>query len=251
MEVVVVVNGSDVGAVTCKVEAELRQVRPSEGTIWLNPMAAKADAIRIVVPQLEVVHLFLPKPAFSRLETEFNLPQFPGQSIRYISGLQDSVINEIALSVLREMSDPTASGRMLVETASLFLVARLLHEHSESPLGRLKREPKLGLDKVRLRRVLAYIEDHITEEITVSELAHIACLSVFHFARAFAASVGVPPHSYVSGLRLERAKKLLKVGRLSLSEIAFDCRFSSQSSFTRAFRRAIGITPAKYKRTVR
>jgi AraC family transcriptional regulator len=157
----------------------------------------------------------------------------------------------IAVSVLREMSDPTASGRMLVETASLFSAARLLHEHSESPLRRLQREPRFGLDNVRLRRVLAYIEDHLTEEITVSDLARIACLRVFHFARAFAASVGAPPHSYVSGRRLERAKRLLSMGQLSLSEIAFDCQFSSQSSFTRAFRRATGVTPAKYKRAVR
>ncbi|WP_407194421.1 helix-turn-helix domain-containing protein [Bradyrhizobium sp. STM 3566] len=140
---------------------------------------------------------------------------------------------------------------MLVETASLFLAARLLHEHSESPLHRLQREPGLGLDNVRLRRVLAYIEDHLTEEITVSDLASIACLSVFHFTRAFAASTGAPPHCYVKGRRLERAKKLLTAGKLSLSEIAFDCQFSSQSSFTRAFRRATGVTPATYKRTIR
>jgi len=249
--VAVMVNGSDQGAVTCKVGAERRKVRPSNGTIWLNPMAARADAIRIASPELEVAHLYLPKLAFSRLEAEFNLPQFPGRSIRYMSGVQDSVINEIALSVLREMSDPTPSGRMLVETASLFLAARLLHEHSESPLHRLQREPGLGLDNVRLRRVLAYIEDHLTEEITVSDLASIACLSVFHFTRAFAASTGAPPHCYVKGRRLERAKKLLTAGKLSLSEIAFDCQFSSQSSFTRAFRRATGVTPATYKRTIR
>jgi AraC family transcriptional regulator len=245
------VNGSDEGAVTCKVGAELRQVRPSNGTIWLNPMTAKADAIRIASPELEVAHLYLPKLAFSRLETEFDLPQSPGQSIRYMSGVQDSIIDQIALSVLREMSDPTPSGRMLVETASLFLAARLLHEHSESPAHRLQREPKFGLDNVRLRRVLGYIEEHLTEEITVGDLATIACLSAFHFTRAFAASVGAPPHSYVRKRRLERAKRLLAAGKLSLNEIPFDCQFSSQSSFTRAFRRATGVTPANYRRDVR
>ncbi len=57
LEVAVIVNGSDQGAVTCKVGAEQRKVCPSNGTIWLNPMAARADAIRIASPELEVAQL--------------------------------------------------------------------------------------------------------------------------------------------------------------------------------------------------
>ncbi len=107
------------------------------------------------------------------------------------------------------------------------------------------------LDDGRLRRVLAYVEEHLAEDITVADLANVACLSIFHFTRAFAAATGVPPHRYVSQRRLESAKAMIATGRASLSEIAFDCRFSSQSSFTRAFRRATGMTPAEYRRTLR
>jgi AraC family transcriptional regulator len=103
----------------------------------------------------------------------------------------------------------------------------------------------------RLRRVLAYIEEHLAEEITVGDLANVACLSVFHFTRAFAATMGVPPHRYVSRRRLESAKAMIATGRASLGEIALDCQFSSQSSFTRAFRRATGMMPAEYRRTLR
>jgi AraC family transcriptional regulator len=102
-----------------------------------------------------------------------------------------------------------------------------------------------------LRRVLAYLEEHLAEDITVTDLANVACLSVFHFTRAFAATMGVPPHRYVSRRRLESAKAMIARGRASLSEIALDCRFSSQSSFTRAFRRATGLTPAEYRQTLR
>jgi AraC family transcriptional regulator len=61
----------------------------------------------------------------------------------------------------------------------------------------------------------------------------------------------VPPHRYLSRRRLESAKAMIATGRTSLSEIALDCRFSSQSSFTRAFQRATGVTPAEYRRTLR
>jgi AraC family transcriptional regulator len=146
---------------------------------------------------------------------------------------------------------PTAAGRMLVETSSLLLAARLAHRHSETGLVRPPIQSGHRLDDGRLRRVLAYVEEHLAEDITVTDLAHVACLSVFHFTRAFAATMGVPPHRYVSRRRLESAKAMIATGRASLSEVALHCQFSSQSSFTRAFRRATGMTPAEYRRTLR
>ena len=104
------------------------------------------------------------------------------------------------------------------------------------------------MDDQRLRRVLAYVEGHLAEDISVADLANLACLSIFHFTRAFAAAMGMPPHRYVSRRRLESAKAMIASGHASLGEIAFACRFSSQSSFGRAFRRATGMTPAEYRR---
>jgi AraC family transcriptional regulator len=103
------------------------------------------------------------------------------------------------------------------------------------------------LDRPRLNRVLAYIEEHLAEDIALTDLAEVACLSIFHFTRAFSGAVGVPPHRYVSRRRLEMAKAMI-AKRRPLAEVALDCRFSSQSSFTRAFRRATGATPAEYRR---
>jgi AraC family transcriptional regulator len=153
--------------------------------------------------------------------------------------------------VLSEMMSPTAAGRMLVETSSLLLAARLAHSHFETGLIRPPLPSRHGLDDGRLRRVLAYIEEHLADDIAVADLANVACLSIFHFTRAFAATMAVPPHRYVSQRRLESAKAMIATGRASLSEIALDCQFSSQSSFTRAFRRAVGMTPAEYRQTLR
>jgi hypothetical protein len=60
---------------------------------------------------------------------DYNLPAVPARSIRYSCGAQDELINQIGLSVLSEMMSPTAAGRMLVETSSLLLAARLAHAH--------------------------------------------------------------------------------------------------------------------------
>ena len=199
----------------------------------------------------EAIHLYMSSVVFARLKDDYNLPAAPESSIRYSCGVQDEVINQIGLSVLSEMMSPTAAGRMLVETSSLLLAARLVHTHSEIGLTRSPIPSRHGLDDVRLRRVLAYIEEHLADDIAVADLANVACLSIFHFTRAFAATMGVPPHRYVSRRRLESAKEMIATGRASLGEIALDCRFSSQSSFTRAFRRATGMTPAEYRQTLR
>src|SRR5690348_9651948 len=72
-----------------------------------------------------------------------------------------------------------------------------------------------NLDRARLSRVLGYIEEHLGEDITVTDLANVACLSIFHFTRAFAGTMGVPPRRYVTRRRLELAKAMIATGRAS------------------------------------
>jgi AraC family transcriptional regulator len=247
----ITVRGSDEGLVTCKVGGRWWSARPTTGSIWLKPIGGRYDEAHIRSPKVQVIHLSIPNGVFARLMDDYNLPPVPARSIRYSCAAQDEVINQIGLSVLSEMMSPTAAGRMLVETSSLLLAARLAHSHSETGLIRSPIGSVHGLDGGRLRRVLGYIEEHLAEDITVADLANVACLSIFHFTRAFAATTGVPPHRYVSRRRLETAKAMIATGRASLSEIALECRFSSQSSFTRAFQRAMGMTPAEYRRTLR
>jgi AraC family transcriptional regulator len=249
-EIAITVCGTSEGQVACKVGGSWRSVRPTTGTIWLKPIGAKSDVARIDAPRVQVMHIYVPALVFGRLICDYNLPASPGRSIRYSCGVQDEVINQIGQSVLSEMANPSTAGRMLVETSSLFLAARLAHSYLEG--GAHRQAPSChGLDAARLRRVFDYVEEHLADDIAVADLAKVACLSIFHFTRAFAAAVGVPPHSYVSQRRLESAKAMIAVGRTSLGKIAFDCQFSSQSSFTRAFRRATGVTPAEYRRAIR
>jgi AraC-like DNA-binding protein len=104
------------------------------------------------------------------------------------------------------------------------------------------------LDEIKLRRVLDYIAENLDQEITVAQLASVACLSPCHFASMFSRSIGVAPYRYVSQQRLESAKMMLADCKRSVSDIAFSCQFSSQTSFHRAFLREIGVTPGEYRR---
>jgi AraC family transcriptional regulator len=244
-KIAIVLRGSE-GTATYKIGGRWRSARTTPGLIWLKPTGGKYDEACIAPSQ--VLDLYLPTALFTQLSNDYNLPTVPDRSIRYEGGVQDEVINQIGRSVLSEMMSPTAAGRMLVETSSLLLAPRLVHSHLDSGPVRLPIEPRHPLDDRRLKRVLDYVEDHLSDDIAVADLASVACLSIFHFTRAFSSAIGVPPHRYVSQRRLERAKAMIAAGDTSIAEAAFVCRFSSQSSFTRAFRRATGMTPAGYRR---
>src|SRR5262249_44884316 len=108
-----------------------------------------------------------------------------------------------------------------------------------------------GLAPGALRRVRDYIEDHVTENISLETLAEVADLSRCHFARAFKQSVGTAPHAYLMQRRLERAERLLVETDAPLCQVALDSGFGDQSTFSRYFRRNFGVTPRSFRRARR
>ena len=100
-----------------------------------------------------------------------------------------------------------------------------------------------------LERVLRYIEDRLFEPLDVTGLAELAGLSTFHFIRVFTARVGSSPMAHVRSLRLiAAARRLTEADPPTLVDLAFDCGFDSQEGFTRAFRRAFGVPPGRFRR---
>jgi AraC family transcriptional regulator len=104
-----------------------------------------------------------------------------------------------------------------------------------------------ALDWRRLQRVLDFVEQHLHESLSLDELCAHACLSKFHFSRAFKMAVGTSPQRYIKARRLQLAKSLLLESQDSLADIAFACQFSSQANFSRAFLGATGYSPGRYR----
>jgi AraC family transcriptional regulator len=248
MELCFAVSGNDSGIVTRTGAGQRQHTVPTTGAIWLSPIGVGDNAIRITAPVPKTMHLYLPTTLFRRLSDDFNLPGAPAHSIRYLAGIRDEAISQIVFSILSELTDETAAGRMYVEAASLALAARIVHKYCDSGSSAVAEPASHQLDQMRLRRVLDYISAHAADEITLADLARVACLSTFHFARMFTRAMGVSPQRYVSRVRLENAMADIAAGGLPLAEIAANARFSSQASFARAFRRATGMTPGEYRR---
>jgi AraC family transcriptional regulator len=222
------------------------------GTIWLSPAGLQEDFVHLSGPVPRILHIYLPSSHFSPSSLGVDLDKSVIASLRYESGFQDPLITEIAYAIESEIQTQTSVGRVLAETLASSLAARLVQNHvSPSPVQAFPRITQQGLDRRRLSRVLDYIEANLEGDLTLDHLASIACLSRFHFARAFKAAIGQSPHQYVSAKRLERSKALLIRGDQPLVDIALALTFSCQANFTRAFRQMTGLTPGQYRRNFR
>jgi AraC family transcriptional regulator len=246
VEVVIALAGTD-GSVTRTGAGRQEQTRPNAGTVWLVPTGVGLEEIVISAPMPKTLHLFLPIQQFDTLADQYNLGESLVRSVQYVGGVQDELIRQVGASVLNELSGQTATSRMVAEMSSLMLATRLIQNYVDRNLINRITGAARSVDHARMRRVLDYIDQNLEEEFTISDLARMAHLSAFHFARMFAHTMGTPPQRYVSQRRLESAKKMIGTGRLPLSEIAFRSGFSSQASFTRAFRRATNMTPGEFR----
>lgn len=94
---------------------------------------------------------------------------------------------------------------------------------------------------------VAYINDHLTQELSLEELAAQAALSPFYFSRLFKKETGFSPHQYVLAARISNAKFLLQSTGDSVKSICFTVGFTSESSFCTAFKKETGLTPSEYR----
>ena len=134
------------------------------------------------------------------------------------------------------------AGTLYRETMSRALAVQLAH--SVNP----ERPAVAGIEDQRLKQVIAHINDNLAEDLSLRELAGIAAMSPYHFARAFKAASGASPLQYVIGARIDRARILLRTTRLTVSEIAFRTGYADPGRFSRHFKNRVGVTPGAFRR---
>ncbi|WP_430451251.1 helix-turn-helix domain-containing protein [Rhodopirellula europaea] len=152
------------------------------------------------------------------------------------------------LTALRnELITGGPGGRLCAESLANVLVVQLIRQMSNrQDLNGDIRGSGGRLPRHALRAVEDYIHANLDQNIALADLADIAQLSAFHFARLFKQTTGLPPHQFVIHQRVERAKLLIVEGQLSLAQIALAVGFSDQSQLNRHFKRLVGVTPKRF-----
>lgn len=169
--------------------------------------------------------------------------------IGYIPSFRHGVIHDSHLAgeihqlhvSLRETSLAQLEQEALVLHVLQHLIARYADEHPAP------RSPSSDPDAVR--RVREYIDSHYAENPSTQDLARIANFSPYHFIHLFHDEMGLPPHAYLTQVRVVRAKELLSQG-WPISQVALETGFVDQSHLTRQFKRMMGVTPGQYRKSI-
>lgn len=135
------------------------------------------------------------------------------------------------------------------ESLRLELLAGALYESltANRPSAPAGRDGNVTSLMRRVDRAAQLIETDFARSLTLGELARAAGLSTYYFARAFQRFVGVPPHRYLTGVRLRHAARLLEDGA-GVTFTCFEVGFGSLSHFVTAFRKRFGVVPSAVRR---
>jgi AraC-like DNA-binding protein len=163
-----------------------------------------------------------------------------------VRGARDPFLFHIGKQAVAELRREGTLSAKYVESIATVVGVHLSTHYLRR--GHTRRLPTLTPNTQQ--RVLAYIHAHLSTGILLGDLAAVAGLSPFHFARAFRVSVGETPHHFIIQQRVERAQELLRTSGqiMTLTDAALQAGFSSQSHLTRCFRGVCAMTPGEFLR---
>ncbi|MGP4041009.1 helix-turn-helix transcriptional regulator [Gracilibacillus sp. D59] len=100
-----------------------------------------------------------------------------------------------------------------------------------------------------IEAAIKYIKSNLHEEITLQQVAEHVAYSPYHFSRKFKDQIGLPPHYYLSALRLQKAKELLIYTNLTIRDIGMEIGQQSLGTFTTRFTQKVGVSPSVFRQS--
>lgn len=143
-----------------------------------------------------------------------------------------------------ELKNDELGQRLMVDALRSQIAVHMLRNYARI---RVTSDATCAFSESERRRIIDLIEDRLSEDISLDDLADAVGRSTFHFSRQFKSEFGIAPYAYVIRKRVAKAQKMLRQGNTAHKVVALECGFADQSHFCRTFRNVIGTTPAKYQ----
>jgi AraC family transcriptional regulator len=160
---------------------------------------------------------------------------------------RDAQLEHIGWALKTEMERGYPCGRLYLDSLAMALAVHLVQNYSSLACPTFYVNGKMPAGK--LKQVLLFIEDNLSEDLSLADVAEVAGLSVSHCKTLFRASVGLSIHQYVIRRRVERAASLLQESNLSISQVALETGFAHQSHLAMHMRRLLGTSPKMMLKT--
>ena len=184
-------------------------------------------------------HVHFASDLLYEAETAHNL------RLETVPNVADREITTLVNFIFGLLSDAEDPEPLLWQSLGQVLLWRLLLLTAQM---QRRDETRGGLASWQAKRTTEYLADNIERRVTLDELAAIARLSPFHFARAFAKTMGMPPYRYQQKLRMERACELLARSDMRIIDIALAVGYESPQALARVFAQVHGMAPSQWRR---
>jgi AraC family transcriptional regulator len=219
-----------------------------QGDLILRPGVGTSYEVRwksLSSVPTQTLHLRLSKELLSR--TAEQVADYDSMHLSLVerSGFQDPLLTQIGFSLWRELEQGSPAGKLYAQTAAQMLSVHLLRHYTF--VGEAIKEPSQGLTPQQMRRVMDFVQAHLSQDLSLESLAQQTGFSPYHFARLFRQTTGESPHQFVMRQRVERAQCLLAKRDIPLAHVALECGFANQSHLTQIFKRHLGLTPRAYR----
>lgn len=249
----VIVNLSGSANFRRKADGPEQRYKSRVGSASICPRGVSVRYLQIDSGPLDMIHLSVPTDLFGTLKCLDGSAE--GSGLLYTGGLRDPLLESIGFAVAEELMQCDAdrpTGQLLLDSYALAAAARLLQRYVRKDTSNFTKSyfevrSAKGLDRARLQRVVEFINVHLSEDMSLDQLANVACLSTFHFCRAFKIATGLAPFQYIGDARIQRAKSLLADRQTTIDDVAVSAGFSSGANLARAFKKALGVSPRRYR----
>ncbi|POH33725.1 AraC family transcriptional regulator [Sinorhizobium americanum] len=192
----------------------------------------------------QVMHLYLSVPLFERVAHDVLGCAAP-PALRDISGGKDTQLSHLLALIHQELASEGKGSHLFIQGLAQSLAVHLIRNYAASDAADDRQNALPGF---KLRRAVAYLEEHLGDPFNLAQLAETVGMSEFHFSRLFKKATGLSPSRYFIRQRIARAQLLLQETDTSIIEIGMSVGYSSPSHFAQVFRREAGLPPSHYRR---
>lgn len=154
-------------------------------------------------------------------------------------------ISMLVRLLLEELKYKQPGHEFMIENLSLLIAGSLVRQVKHNLPSKPHNIPRGKAENIK--KVIDYMNENYTAGISCTELSKLINMDKFGFIRSFKAQTGKTPYEYLLDLKIEKAKKMLRLNGYSITEISMLCGFSSHSHFTSTFRKKTGVSPTEYR----
>jgi AraC family transcriptional regulator len=242
---ILVLHLSDVVSQRWSLGDTVKSGRYSRGGVTIadlgtGPIAFESSAF-------DSLHFYIPYSAVEEFAREDS-----GCTIRSLAcpnGAIDHIVLQLGLSILDAIQVAAAVSSRFIRHTLRALMSHFVRAYGiDRPEAACSRG---GLAPWQTRRATEILLANVETGASLHAVARHCELSTSHFVRAFRQTVGQPPHRWLIEQRVELAKKLLLSSGKAVADIGLSVGYSDQASFTRAFKRSVGLAPAGWRRSNR